>query len=205
MWSAGGGKGRKLSRGWKKKPIHSQSMCVSLFFFFSFLCCKDEIQMAQINAERHKNESIIAGDARSYFFSKKPWELDAIVHLHSSEQFPCLKLWDRSLSMQDGCKGRTSEDLEPQRGMKDRRWALAWLALSCTNGTFREKSSCCKRFSGGHSHPGHLHPQPIPPSTRRGIKAGWDGSTCDAMGAQGCCGDIRLGLKTLLDGKPWAP
>lgn len=39
-------------------------------FFFSFLCCKDEIQMARINAERDKNESMIAGDARSYFFFK---------------------------------------------------------------------------------------------------------------------------------------
>lgn len=65
MWSAGIGKGRNLSRGWKKSPL-ILSRCVYLLFF-SFLCYKDEIliQMAQINADRDKNKGMIAGNAQS--------------------------------------------------------------------------------------------------------------------------------------------
>lgn len=44
---------------------------------------------------------------------------------------------------------------------------IALASSRCKSGASRERSSCCKRFSGGHSHLGHLHPQPIPPSTRR--------------------------------------
>lgn len=68
---------------------------------------------------------------RAIFFSKEAWELSAIMHSHLSEQLPCLKLWDRSLSMQDGCKGWTRWELEPQWGMRDdsEHW-LGWLGAA---------------------------------------------------------------------------
>jgi len=54
----------------KKRPFNLCRYVYHFFFSFSSLCCKDEIQVTQINAERNKNESMIAGDALSYFFLK---------------------------------------------------------------------------------------------------------------------------------------
>lgn len=148
MWRAGGGKGINPEGG-KKSPFTISQCVYHIFFPFFLLCCKDEIQMAQINVERNANKSFIARDIQSSFFflqrRLKNWMKLCISiwvsHSHAWSFGTGRSLW------------KTDTRVEPARTWIHREaqgWPMAWVSWHCSFGAFRE-NLCSEMVPSGHS------------------------------------------------------
>lgn len=151
-------KGKKSVHWVRKNPFALIQCVCHLFLFFSslffpFLCCKDEVQRAQIKAERDKNGSRNWRCLELYFF-KGGWRTEhrRALTYQSAISMP-------EVLSQVALRARWTQGLAQLLCWARETIRERWLGLAphCQSGPSKEKSSC-ERSPAGHGHLGCLHP-----------------------------------------------